>query len=226
MGMYYGHNQSLISTSYIKLGLLYNWYAASNAMLVNSGWVLPTDPDWLILIQYLGGRTVAGGKLKELGFVNWNTPNTGATNEVNFSAVGTGYRTFTGTFNSLYNEGRLWSKTPGSSIDGNSEILTNTSASIGFTIDHMKYGEAVRIFRGAREVELLLSDGSNCGYYIGNDNKVYNTIKIGTQVWLASNLAETKYTNGNNIPEVTDNSIWAGLTTGALCAYNNDWNNV
>ena len=31
---------------------------------------------------------------------------------------------------------------------------------------------------------------------------------------------------GDSIPEVTDNSIWAGLTTGALCAYDNDWNYV
>ena len=226
MGMFYGHNKSLLSASYIKLGLLYNWYAASNSMLLNSGWVLPDDAEWLVLIQYLGGRETAGGKLKETGFVNWNTPNTGATNQVNFSAVGTGYRTNTGTFTSLYNENRLWSRTSASSIDGNANILTNTSISIGYTIDFRKYGEAIRSVRGATEAELLLSDGSNCNYYIGNDGKVYNTVKIGTQVWLASNLAETKYTNGTNIPEVTDNTTWAGLTTGALCAYDNDWNYV
>ena len=32
--------------------------------------------------------------------------------------------------------------------------------------------------------------------------------------------------DGTDIPEVTDNAVWAALTTGAMCAYNNDWNNV
>ena len=64
------------------------------------------------------------------------------------------------------------------------------------------------------------------GTYTGNDGKVYRTICIGTQEWLADNLCETLYRDGSPIPEVTDNATWAALTTGALCAYNNDWNNV
>ena len=58
------------------------------------------------------------------------------------------------------------------------------------------------------------------------DGNVYDTVVIGTQRWLVQNLKVTKYRNGDSIPEVTDNSIWAGLRTGALCAYNNDWNYV
>lgn len=61
---------------------------------------------------------------------------------------------------------------------------------------------------------------------VGNDGKVYPTVAIGTQVWMAANLAETKYRNGDTIPTVTDNTTWAGLTTGAKCAYNNDESNV
>jgi len=64
------------------------------------------------------------------------------------------------------------------------------------------------------------------GIYTGNDGKVYRTICIGTQEWLACNLAETKYRNLDDIPEVTDNDDWVALTTGALCAYDNDWDNV
>ncbi len=63
------------------------------------------------------------------------------------------------------------------------------------------------------------------GTYTGNDGKVYRTICIGTQEWVADNLCETKYRNGDSIPEVQDNISWAALTTGARCFYNNDPNN-
>jgi uncharacterized protein (TIGR02145 family) len=70
-----------------------------------------------------------------------------------------------------------------------------------------------------------LSDGET-GTYTGNDGKVYRTICIGTQEWLADNLAETKYRNNDSIPEVTDNTAWAGLSTGARCSYDNDPSNA
>jgi len=35
-------------------------------------------------------------------------------------------------------------------------------------------------------------------------------------------LSETKYRNGDIIPEVTSIAVWPSLKTGALCAYNND----
>jgi hypothetical protein len=44
--------------------------------------------------------------------------------------------------------------------------------------------------------------------------------------WLAYNLAETKFRNGNTIPEITDETDWKEATGAALCAYDNDWNNV
>jgi len=55
------------------------------------------------------------------------------------------------------------------------------------------------------------------------DGNVYNTIMIGTQVWMVENLKTTRYNDGTSIP----NSInqWAYLTTGAYCNYNNDENN-
>ncbi len=58
------------------------------------------------------------------------------------------------------------------------------------------------------------------------DGNVYQTVTIGTQVWMAENLKVTHYRNGDPIPHVTDNSEWIGLTTGAYCNYNNDEGNV
>ena len=56
------------------------------------------------------------------------------------------------------------------------------------------------------------------------DGNVYKTITIGTQTWMAENLRTTKFRNGKDIPEVTVDSIWAILTTGAYCNYKNTRN--
>ena len=48
------------------------------------------------------------------------------------------------------------------------------------------------------------------------------TIVIGTQQWMEKNLDVLTYRNGDIIPQVTDPTAWAALTTGAWCYYNND----
>lgn len=53
------------------------------------------------------------------------------------------------------------------------------------------------------------------------DGNVYHSVTIGTQVWLVENLKTTKYRNGDSIPNITGNSNWSTLTTGAYCNYNN-----
>ncbi len=57
------------------------------------------------------------------------------------------------------------------------------------------------------------------------DGNVYNTVTIGTQVWMVENLKTTKYRNGDLISIITDNSAWANSTTGAQCSYNNNLSN-
>lgn len=49
--------------------MLYNWYAVTNTQnIAPMGWHVPSDAEWTILINYLGGETVAGRKLESLGF--------------------------------------------------------------------------------------------------------------------------------------------------------------
>ncbi len=72
------------NTFYIHFGTLYNYPAAEIAC--PAGWHIPTDAEWLQLINYAGGQNVAGGKLKETGNSFWQEPNYNATNEYGFSA--------------------------------------------------------------------------------------------------------------------------------------------
>ncbi len=75
-----------------KYGKLYNYYAVTDSRKIAPvGWHVPTDAEWTTLTTYLGGLSIAGGKLKEVGTVNWAI-NTGATNETDFTALPGGNR--------------------------------------------------------------------------------------------------------------------------------------
>ncbi|MFA4907162.1 MAG: FISUMP domain-containing protein [archaeon] len=58
------------------------------------------------------------------------------------------------------------------------------------------------------------------------DGNTYQTVKIGNQWWMAENLKVTHYRNGEAIPNVTDNTAWTGLTSGAYCDYDNNATNA
>jgi uncharacterized protein (TIGR02145 family) len=53
------------------------------------------------------------------------------------------------------------------------------------------------------------------------DGNVYQTVQIGTQVWMAANLKTTRYRDGTSIPNVTNGTTWSGLTTDAWASYDN-----
>jgi uncharacterized protein (TIGR02145 family) len=71
--------------NYSVYGVLYNWMAALTAC--PAGWHLPSDTEWTILPDFLGGESVAGGKMKEKGTSHWWNPNSGASNESCFSGL-------------------------------------------------------------------------------------------------------------------------------------------
>ena len=95
-----------------KYGKLYNWYAVSGRKNVcPTGWHVPSDTEWTVLIDYLGGKNVAGGKMKEVGTGNWNSPNSAATNTSLFTGLPGGYLYFTEDYEDIGNYGYWWSST-------------------------------------------------------------------------------------------------------------------
>ncbi|MBS0011357.1 MAG: hypothetical protein KFF49_08095 [Bacteroidales bacterium] len=109
----YGYEGSNLSEAkatdnFNTYGVLYNWPAAM--VSCPDGWHLPTDEEWTELNDYLGGESVAGGKLKETGTSHWESPNYGASNETGFTALPGGVRG-NGNFDSLDQYGNWWSAT-------------------------------------------------------------------------------------------------------------------
>jgi len=135
----YYNNNPLLGAAY---GKEYNGYG-KDAIAANppAGWRVPTLADFIQLANYLGGTAVAGGKLKKEGLTYWNSPNTGATNESGFSAIGAGYRTIAGEFADLSYSCRMWSST--------SNRLGIGYNSLGITTDSVApgYGYHIRLIR-------------------------------------------------------------------------------
>ena len=128
-------------------GRLYNAFAVnSEEGLCPTGWHVPKDDEWTELTDYLGGLSVAGGKLKEVGNDLWNWPNEGATNEVGFTALPGGYRV-NGYFRASRRDSYWWSATPRYSGSSWSRRLRYTNANVTRASSNWRNGFSVRCLR-------------------------------------------------------------------------------
>jgi uncharacterized protein (TIGR02145 family) len=108
---WYNNDKATYKDTY---GALYNWYAVNPATnggknVCPTGWRVPSDAQWTIMTDFLGGEMGSGGKLKEAGTVHWQSPNTGATNETGFTALPGGSRG--GDFLGIFTSGGGWTST-------------------------------------------------------------------------------------------------------------------
>lgn len=124
-------------------GYLYDWETAQTVS--PEGWHLPSDEEWAILIDYLGGEDAAGGKLKSTSGL-WESPNTGATNSSGFSALPGSYRLTNGLFLYIGNYSHWWSSTVSNNWAwGLYLTFDNDNASLGTS--HKENGFSVRCLK-------------------------------------------------------------------------------
>jgi uncharacterized protein (TIGR02145 family) len=159
----YGYNgtsviDAKLTDNYITYGVLYNWPAVMNgasSSITNpsgvkgacpDGWHLPSDAEWTALIDYLGGKNVAGGKLKETGTTHWSRTNGLVTNETGFTALPGGYR-IDGIFSDIRNAGTWWSATEDTSDLVWVRSIGNYYNSVSRYSSKKEYGFSVRCVR-------------------------------------------------------------------------------
>jgi uncharacterized protein (TIGR02145 family) len=142
------------STQYNNIyGKLYNWYAVADPReLCPTGWHVPTDSEWDTLVNYLGGSSIAGGKMKTIGDLQsgtglWQSPNTGATNSSGFSGLPGGYRVDNGNYSFIGDFGHWWSSTPNGTSNAWDWLLYYDSGYVFSSNANKRLGFSVRCIK-------------------------------------------------------------------------------
>jgi uncharacterized protein (TIGR02145 family) len=95
-----------------KFGKLYNWYAVNDSRgLAPECWHIPSDTEWTALIDYLGGKDVAGTKMKSTSWSDNVNDSSNGTNESGFSGLPGGVKGDYGLFSGIGTKGRWWTST-------------------------------------------------------------------------------------------------------------------
>ena len=148
-------NGSSTGTDATNYGFLYNWYAAVGIVtpmgsptknICPTGWHVPTDTEWTTLTDYLGGLSVAGGKMKSTSSL-WNSPNTGADNTSGFSALPGGVRNNTGSFLGIRSNAFFWSATELDFTNAWSRLLSSSNDDVSRASSNKSFGSSVRCLR-------------------------------------------------------------------------------
>jgi uncharacterized protein (TIGR02145 family) len=142
--IYYDHD----AANNAIYGKLYNWYTTLGDTLCPKGWGVPTNDEWSILTDYLGGESVAGGKMKSVGTAYWNDPNTGVTNESGFSVLPGGSRNSVGSFLGISYIAFFWSATEGGNGDAWGRHLYSNGGFVDrFTNGFKSVGASIRCLK-------------------------------------------------------------------------------
>ncbi|MBN8707569.1 MAG: fibrobacter succinogenes major paralogous domain-containing protein [Bacteroidetes bacterium] len=142
-GAYCAYNNDEINVN--SYGYLYNWHAVNTGKLAPAGWRVPTDDDWTILENEVGGSATAGIKLKAT--LGWNGGGNG-TDDYGFSALPGGYRNYNdGLFRYHGYNGCWWSSTVNGENWAWGRGMVYINAGVDRSYGHQWDGFSVRLVR-------------------------------------------------------------------------------
>jgi uncharacterized protein (TIGR02145 family) len=218
---YYNDNINF-GTTY---GKLYNFFVIADSRNVCPvGWSVPTKYAYDSLINFLGGSSIAGGKMKEIGTQNWTTPNTSATNTSLFNAKPNGLKYNSGQYFDIGNKAYLWSSTidsPNSALrlnlfynntNANTQFGANKNSGLGIRCIKYSNGNqtgispiinsnSIKVFPNPSNSNISI-DYSNQEMMIGYSLKITNS--IGQEVFQSAITQQVFYIdfttfNGNGV---------------------------
>jgi uncharacterized protein (TIGR02145 family) len=233
------NNTRIRINSRTKYGLIYNAYSVTDARgLAPTDYHIPTETEWNTLFTYLTNNGYGyGGSGTDWAFsissiIDWNTGPTTPTqgspgydkptnNSTGLGLLPNGYR-ISSAFQKKLDSGYYW--------EGNKMVSTWRGIGIAYywntsdtVVIQTPYGWPGLSVRCMRDNDTGWVEGQTVKDYDGN---VYDTVKIGNQIWMKQNLAVIHFKDGSLIPEITGGAAWEAATGAALCAYNNNWSDV
>jgi uncharacterized protein (TIGR02145 family) len=219
----YYNNITANGTTY---GKLYNWHAVNDPRgLAPINYHIPTDAELTTLTDYLGGDSVAGGKMKEAGLCHWLTPNTDATDSSGFTCLPGGYRYYNGTFNEISQTSYFWSTSEVNTTDAFSRLLNYNSGYAYSTNNNKKDGFSVRLIRDEETTIPLnwsfseLSAEGEMVLYVNSIAVVTRTASdFGTYSVNVGDVISVSVTcAGCFSPQIKANAYCTGLITDSSC---------
>jgi len=207
-------------------GLYYNWYAVDNARgLAPDGWRVPSHSEWTDIITHVGDYT-SGGEFKSLR-LEWQRPNTGATNSTGFEALPVGYIITLGPYYVGSGEyASFWaSDSPTGSSSAyyrrflyNSEQISGEPDGISTGYTQKSGGLSVRCIQDKDGAE---QDG-NIGTLKDIDGNEYTWIVIGPYRVMRENLRTRRYKDITFINFYTWPGDFVSDTEGGCIMWQND----
>lgn len=142
------------STHEEHYGKLYNWYAMNcDKGICPVGWHVPTDLEWTILVDHLGGIKQAGREMKEEGAAYWNGPNNrGGSNSSGFTGRGGGTRYWNGIYSFLRLEGYWWTSTSTNEANARARTLSALNGIVNGFEQDKRVGFSVRCVKNEEEL--------------------------------------------------------------------------
>ena len=189
-----------------------------------SGWHLPSRAEWLTLFVAVGGKSVAGQKLMSTS--GWEQGI--GTDDYGFSALPAGST----RFDDLGSFAKFWSTTMDSNYTRGDTIFDVSSNAYAMNLyygteyaDVKSHGKNIGVsircvmddtepldslYRWSWDVPKEVRRNPDIAYDSitdTRDNKVYKTVKIGSQTWMADNL---NYSDSVTTPSLVGNSVCFG----------------